>query len=106
MSRVTVRTAYLNRDISLRAMTLFGTVKNAHRQLGLEHLVPYINTYNAFQHLPIRPEQKELIEDAWNRWVQLFLRPEVPDYDSLAISDDNRTSTPTWARTSRRKQHA
>src|SRR5687768_9505226 len=102
MARVAVRTATLNRDIGVRAMGLFGTVKNTSRQLGLERLVPYINVYNAFQFMPIRPEHKEQIEDAWNRWQQLFLRPEVPVYDELAVTDENREVNPPWF-ASRRK---
>ncbi len=96
MSRVAVRTVFLNRDIVIRAITVFGTIKNLTRQLGLERQLPYLTVYNAFQHLPIRPEHKDLIEDSWRRWVILFLRPEVPVSDYLAVTDENRATNPSW----------
>jgi hypothetical protein len=75
---------------------LFGTVMNAHRRLGLENSVPYQHFYRGMHFETITPKHKELIEEAWQRWQYLYLRPEVPPSDNFTITLDNRDVCPTW----------
>jgi hypothetical protein len=96
MARTAIRTVRLNLDVSNRMLILFGSIKNTHRQLGLEGMLPYQTVYEAFHGLPIRPEHKDTIEDAWNRWQLYYLRPEVPVSDLLQITPETRTTYPIW----------
>lgn len=96
MARTAIRTVRLNLDVATRMLTLFGTIKNSHRQLGLEGFIPYQTVYEAFHNLPLRPEHKDIIEDAWNRWQLYYLRPEVPVSDLLRLTPENRGEYPTW----------
>lgn len=96
MSRSAVRTVRLNLDVINRMRALFGTIKNVHRQLGLEGVVEYQTLYEAFHQLPLRPDSKDLIEDAWSRWQLYYLRPEVPVSDNLQITPETRGTYPVW----------
>lgn len=96
MSRRIIRTRTLSLDISQRLAKLFGTVQNAHRQLGLEGELHYQHFYRAMQLNTVRPDQLDLIEAAWERWQELYLRPEVPEADNLAITPINRDTLPEW----------
>lgn len=96
MARNAIRTASVSLDIINRLIGLFGTVANAHRQLGLETLVPYPNFYRAMHFHPVTPEHRDEIEGAWARWIYLYLRPEVPVTDELKLTPFNRDETPDW----------
>lgn len=96
MARTAIRTVRLNLDLSHRMLTLFGSIKNTHRQLGLEGLLPYQTVYEAFHGLPLRPEHKDIIEDAWNRWQLYYLRPEVPVSDLLQLTAETLSDFPAW----------
>ena len=96
MARTAVRTVRLNLDLSTRMLTLFGSIKNTHRQLGLEGIIPYQTVYEAFHHMPLRPEHKDIIEDAWNKWQLYYLRPKVPVSDLLQLTTETRADFPPW----------
>lgn len=96
MARSAIRTQRLNLDAVNRMRSLFGTIKNTHRQLGLEGLVEYQTLYLAFHGLPITPDQKDKIEDSWSRWQLIYLRPEVPVSSDLALSSELLADLPEW----------
>jgi hypothetical protein len=97
MARSAVRIASLTRDDIEAMLRLFGTVANTGRQLGLSELgVTYPQYYRALHFETITPEQKSVIEEAWQRWRFLYLRPEVPESSDLTISVENRDRVPSW----------
>lgn len=98
MSRTPIRTVSVSLDALERMLALFGTVKNAHRQLGLEGVLEYGHFYRAMNHYTIEPAHKKLVEDAWARWRQVFLRPEVPVSSMLSLGDDE-ADDPSWLKT-------
>lgn len=105
MARTAIRTVRLNLDVSTRIITLFGSIKNSHRQLGLEGRLPYQTVYEAFHGLPLRPEHKDMIEDAWNRWQLYYLRPEVPVSDALALPPETADTYPPWLKQRKNGKH-
>lgn len=97
MSRTPIRTASLTRDDATSMVTLFGTVANAYRQLGIKELdITYAQFYRALDFQTITPKQKEQIEAAWKRWCFLFLREEVPASSDFTLTIENRDITPVW----------
>jgi hypothetical protein len=58
--------------------------------------MPYQAVYEAFHNLAIRPEHKDTIEDAWNRWQLYYLRPEVPVSDLLQLTPETLSVLPSW----------
>ena len=97
MGRTAVRTATLSLDVGNRLQALFGTISNAYRRLGLTpNTVPYHNFYRAMQFDTILPEHRELIMEHWERWQELYLRPEVPASDDLTISVFTMDELPEW----------
>lgn len=96
MARPPIRTTTLIIDDINRILAIFGTVMNAHRRLGLESLVTYPHFYRAMHFCPIVPRHKQEIEEAWQRWQDLFLRPGVPPSDDLTVTTENRDAWPEW----------
>lgn len=96
MARTPIRTTSLIIDDINLMLNLFGNVANAHRQLGLESIVQYPHFYRAMHFQTIIPKHKEDIEEAWNRWKTLYLRPEVPGYSDLKVDMENRDEWPKW----------
>jgi hypothetical protein len=83
-------------DIIERMLTVFGTIKNAHRVLGLEDTMTYANFYRAMNFYTVRAEDKVLIEEAWQRWLELFTRPEIPVHQQLTLTPESRATFPGW----------
>lgn len=96
MGRPAVRTRSLLRDDVIKITALFGNIRNAERQLGLEGKISHMNFYRAMQFLNITPEEKELIEKHWARWRQLFLRPTVPAHHTLELTSELLEEDPDW----------
>lgn len=97
MARTAIRTATLIRDDINSLTTLFGTVTNAYRQLGLSEVgVEWPHFYRAMNFDTITPAQKEQIEAAWERWKYLFFRPEVPASSDYSLNLENRDEVPPW----------
>lgn len=95
--RQAVRTVTLSLDQLNRILSLFGTIMNAYRQLGLVELgLTYPQFYRGMHFETITPVQKEQIEAAWARWCYLYLRSEVPPSSDLTITAMNRDAIPTW----------
>lgn len=76
MGRPTVRTEYLLRDDAVRIKSLFGTVANGFRILDLENKMPQNEFRRALTFESIRPNHKDIIEDAWDTWRSKFLKDE------------------------------
>lgn len=76
MGRPTVRTDYLLRDDAVRIKSLFGTVANGFRLLGLDGKVPQSEFRRAVTFESIKPTHKSAIEDAWDAWRSRFLKDE------------------------------
>lgn len=105
MARPRIRTVHLSLDVINRVIGLFGTVQNAWRQLGLADVdVQYQILYTALNFKPITPPDRDKIEEAWARWRLLFLRPEVPVSDPLAVTFENRDELPAWFPQTKRKK--
>lgn len=96
MGRNVTRTAELSLDLVQQITGLFGTIKNAHTHLGLEGLVPYHALYRALQFLPVKPTEREVIEHAWARWRELYLRPETPPSADLKVTALVMDEYPKW----------
>ncbi len=96
MSRAPLRTAEVSRDTVVIALKLFGTIANAHRQLGLAALVSYPIFYRAMNHGAVKPEEKDLIETAWSHWRQVYLRQEVPVSSDLDLDHTSFDQFPQW----------
>jgi hypothetical protein len=95
MARTPIRTTTVSLDILERVLALFGTIKNAHRQLGLDGALEYSHFYRALNHYPVMPAHKKQVEDAWARWREVFLRPEVPVSSMLSLGDEENLE-PSW----------
>lgn len=99
MSRTIIRTAQLSLDTIGPALSLFGTIQNAYDRLGLSQLgLTYSVFYRAMHFRSITPDHKDLIEDSWKRWRQLFLHPKLPVAQDLSVSADNRHNAVSWSR--------
>ena len=96
MSRPVTRTVEVNLDVCSGALGLFGTFGNAHKKLGLTGIMSYPIFYRALAFKPVRPDEKQLVEDAWDRWKTVFLRPEIPAGNDLALNHENTDVDPAW----------
>ena len=97
MGRPLVRTKTVSRDDVIRMTTLFGSIRNAWRMLGLEGQLDYVNDfYRALQHKPVNPIIADTIEAAWARWKHLYLRPEVPASSLYALTHELMDENPHW----------
>ena len=97
MSRNAIRTATLSLDIITPMLGVFGTIMNAYRVLGMKDVdVTYPQFYRALHFETITPDQRSLIEEAWERWRYLFLLPTVPASSDLTVNVENRDSVPDW----------
>lgn len=97
MSRSATRTASMVLDDVNRIVNLFGTVMNAFRMLGLQELgITYAQFYRGMHFESVTPQQKQLIEEAWERWRFLFIKDEVPLSADFTLTADNRDHTPSW----------
>lgn len=96
MSRPAIRTRTLSLDMIERVTGLFGTIMNAHRQLGLDGLVPYTAFYRGMHFQTVTPQHFMAIDNAWKRWQEVFLRPEVPVSDPLVLTVEYRDAEPDW----------
>lgn len=96
MSRARTRTALVSLDVVNPMLTLFGSIQNAYRQLGLTGLLTYSQFYRAMSFLAVEPAQRDLIEQSWDRWRYLFLRDQVPLSSDLVITLEARDTLPPW----------
>lgn len=97
MSKPTIRTASLILDDVQRMINLFGSIANTYRILGFQPSeVSYAQLYRAMHYQTVTPAQKQLIEEAWERWRFLYLRPEVPESADLTLDPFNRDVAPAW----------
>ena len=96
MGRTAVRTREVLRDRVEQILTLFGTIKNAHRRLGLEGLVAYHNFNRALHFYTISPEDKDAIDQAWERWRKLFLVRNVPQSTDFTLTPELAAEYPSW----------
>lgn len=96
MARSAVRTTTLSRDVVVRMLDLFGTIKNTYDRLGVNGLMTYHQFYRGMSHETVTPSQKTLVEESWERWQFLYLREEVPASSDFTITPENRESVPSW----------
>lgn len=96
MARPVTRNRSLILDDVSRITGLFGTVQNAYKMLNLHREMSYQIFYRAVRMLPVREEEKELIEQRWSRWKKLFLRPEVPVSTDFILEVDMIDDDPEW----------
>lgn len=96
MGRTAVRTRELLRDTVEQMLNLFGTIKNAHRRLGLDGVVAYHNFNRALQHYTVSQEDKDKIDEAWDRWKELFLVRSIPKSSDFTLSPELINELPAW----------
>lgn len=105
MGRAIIRTAELNLDTAKAILNLFGTFTNAMSKLGLHGLISYPEFGRALRFMTIKPEEKVLIETAWDRWNELFVQDRVPTAvrTSFNIEPAWHDDEPAWNVAPKRK---
>lgn len=73
MTRPTVRTDPVDNAVTEPIKSLFGTVQNAQRLLGLRDTLPWSEFRRALSGEPVRPEHADAINDAWRAWCRQWV---------------------------------
>ena len=106
MGRLRTRTKELLRDDVNKLKDLFGTASNAHRALGLSGRVSYANFYLGMSNRMIKEDDYNAVMEHWQRWREVFLRPEVPEHHNLWLTPQELVDTPEWWPQRARKRSA
>ncbi len=86
----------LDHDSISRIKNLFGSIKNAHRILGLQLDVPYMTFYRAMQFLDITPVQRDMIVRRWEKWRSIYLVHECPMNADMQLNPMDPELEPEW----------
>lgn len=100
MGRPRTRSSTLDHDTIRQMKNLFGTVKNAHRILGLQVDVPYQVFYRMLQFMEVTAGQRERVLSRWNSWKVYYLNPKCPVTDEMTLNPMDETLEPEWISTS------